>query len=254
MPHVTQALLLAAGEGSRLRPLTDYAPKPLLPIDGRPVIGTLVQQLVRAGVGELVVVIGPSGALLREYLDRHAPDGCSCSFVEQPVANGSADAIRHGLAALDASLPSLIAACDTVWNDDDVTAMLDTHARLEPMVTMAARRWPLEQLPHRSCLTLGDDGRILQVLEKPRPDQVTSALSGSPLYVVEPAFWPYVEAVEPGPHGKLELASALQAAIEAGDVVQSVEVHATRDLTRPLDLLRANFPYLAELLPELPPG
>ena len=254
MPDVTQALLLAAGEGSRLRPLTDYAPKPLLPIDGRPVIGTLVEQLARAGVTSFVVVISPSGGLMREYLERHAPAGCSFAFVEQPVANGSADAIQHGLTALDVAIPSVIAACDTVWKDEDVAAMFETHARVRPMVTMAARRWPLEQLPHRSCLTLADDGRILRVMEKPHIDEVTSALSGSPLYVVEPSFWPYVRAVEAGSHGKLELASALQAAIDADDVVQSVEVHATRDLTRPLDLLRANFPYLAELLPELPPA
>jgi bifunctional UDP-N-acetylglucosamine pyrophosphorylase/glucosamine-1-phosphate N-acetyltransferase len=253
MPDMTQALLLAAGEGSRLRPLTDYAPKPLLPIDGQPVIGTLVDQLHRHGVTAFVVVISPTGGLLRDYLERHAPDGCSFAFVEQPVANGSADAIQHGLAALDESIPSIIAACDTVWTDEDIAAMFESHARVSPMVTLAARRWPLEELPPRSCLTLADDGRILRVMEKPPIDEVTSALSGSPLYVVEPTFWPYVRAVEPGSHGKAELATALQAAIDAGDRIQSLEVHATRDLTRPLDLLRANFPYLAELLPELPP-
>jgi bifunctional UDP-N-acetylglucosamine pyrophosphorylase/glucosamine-1-phosphate N-acetyltransferase len=253
MPDVTQALLLAAGEGSRLRPLTDLVPKPLLPIDGEPVIGTLVQQLHRHGISSFVVVIGPTGAMIREHLERSAPAGCSFTFVEQPVANGSADAIQHGLTALDETAPSMVAACDTVWRDEDVAAMLDAHASLRPMVTMAARSWPLEQLPHRSCLTLADDGRLLRVLEKPGIDEVTSALSGSPLYVVEPAFWPYVRAVEAGSHGKKELATALQASIDAGDHLQSVEVHDTRDLTRPLDLLRANFPYLAELLPELPP-
>lgn len=254
MSDVSQALLLAAGEGSRLRPLSDLVPKPLLPIDGQPVIGTLVRQLCGLGVRSFVVVIGPTGGLLRGYLERHAPDDATVTFVEQPVANGSADAIQHGLAALDHGAPTLVAACDTVWRDDDVAAMLDSLASRAPLVTMAARRWPLEQLPHRSCLSLDDDGRILRVIEKPHPDEVTSALSGSPLYVVDPAFWPFVQAVEPGSHGKKELASALQAAIDADHHVQSVEVHETRDLTRPLDLLRANFPYLAELLPELPPS
>lgn len=254
MPAVTQALLLAAGEGSRLRPLTELAPKPLLPIDGRPVIGTLVSQLRRQGVRTFVVVVSPTGTLLRTWLEQHLPAECRVTFVEQPVANGSADAIQHGLRALERDEPALVAACDTVWNDADVARMFAVHEEHRPMVTMAARRWPLEQLPHRSCLSLDEQGRILRVIEKPSPEQVTSALSGSPLYVVEPAFWPYVEAVRASPNGKAELASALQAAIDDEHHVQSVEVAGTRDLTRPLDLLRANFPYLAELLPELPPG
>lgn len=253
MPAVRQALLLAAGEGSRLRPLTDMVPKPLLPIDGQPVVGTLLAQLHAHGVTDFVVVVSPSGSLLRDYLERHAPEGTQVRFVEQPVAHGSADAIQHGLAAIDTAAASVIAACDTAWHDEDVGSMFVEHDSRQPLVTMAARRWPLEQLPHRSCLSLDDDGRVLRVIEKPAPDEITSALSGSPLYVVDPAFWPYVEAVRPSANGKAELASALQAAIDDGEAVHSVEVSDTRDLTRPLDLLRSNFPYLAELLPELPP-
>lgn len=254
MASVRQALLLAAGEGSRLRPLTDLVPKPLLPIDGAPVIGTLVAQLATLGITSFVVVVGPGGTLLRRHLEATRPAACDITFAEQPVPDGSADAIQHGMAALDLAEPTLVAACDTVWLDEDVRGLVEDHDARRPMVTMAARRWPLEQLPHRSCLSLDEDGRVHRVIEKPAPDEVTSALSGSPLYVFETAFWPFVEAVEASPGGKAELASALQAAIDAGHVVQSFEVRHTRDLTRPLDLLRSNFPYLAELLPELPPA
>ena len=74
-------------------------------------------------------------------------------------------------------------------------------------------------------------------------DLVDSSLS-------DPEREQWVEPVWFDPH---PLPENLQASIDAGDHLQSVEVHDTRDLTRPLDLLRANFPYLAELLPELPP-
>lgn len=253
MSAARQALLLAAGEGSRLRPLTDLVPKPLLPIDGRPVIGTLIEQLVARGVTSFIVVVGPNGTLLRHHLQAHRPSGCDLVFAEQPVPAGSADAIQHGMPALDLDQPTIVAACDTIWIEDDIARLLDEHDALRPMVTMAARRWPLEQLPHRSCLALDDDGRVRRVIEKPSPGEITSALSGSPLYVFEPGFWPFVEQVDAPPGGKAELARALQAAIDADHVVQSVEVHETRDLTRPVDLLRSNFPYLEQLLPPLPP-
>lgn len=252
MPAPRQALLLAAGEGSRLRPLTDHVPKPLLPIDGRPVIGRLIEQLHEAGAHRFVVVIGANGDQLRRALEELAPRGCELAFVTQPEAIGTADAIQRGLPELDGQLPAFVAACDTVWRDEDVRRLVDEHARMQPTVTMAARRWPLEQLPHRSCLSLDEDARVRRVIEKPSRDQVTSAMSGSPLYVCEPTFWPYVTAVAPSASGKLELASALQSAIDDGHVVHSVEVADTRDLTRPIDLLRYNFPYLAKLLPALP--
>lgn len=252
MPAPRQAILLAAGEGSRLRPLTDDVPKPLLPIDGRPVIGTLVEQLHDVGVRRLVTVLSPRGEPLRSHLERCAPAETELDFVEQPVALGTADALQRALRACDVAAAAMIAACDTVWRTADVRNLVDEHAAHRPLVTMAARRWPVEQLPHRSCLTIGDGGGVHRVIEKPSTDEVTSALSGSPLYVVEPGFWGYVQAVQPSPHGKKELASALQAAIDDGCAVRAVEVGETRDLTRPNDLLRFNFPYLRDLLPELP--
>lgn len=254
MPAPRHALLLAAGEGSRLRPLTDHVPKPLLPIDGAPVISTLVGQLAELGVGDFTVVVGPAGGPLRDHLDATRPAGAELRFVEQPVAAGTADAIQRALPALDASVPMFVAACDTVWIDGDIGRVATAHGRHRPLVTMAARRWPLAQLPHRSCLSLDEHGRVLRVIEKPSADEVTSALSGSPLYVFEPGFWTFVDAVEPSVNGRSELATALQAAIDAGHAVLSCEVGPTRDLTRPNDLLRFNFPYLEALLPELPTG
>src|SRR5918995_508798 len=87
-----EAVVLAAGEGRRLRPLTERWPKPILPIDGKPVIVTLLGELEAAGVGEVTVVVGHLGEQIRNLLD-----GFGVRFAEQPEAVGSAHALRRAV-------------------------------------------------------------------------------------------------------------------------------------------------------------
>src|SRR5215210_3339311 len=109
---------MAAGEGRRLRPLTERWPKPTLPIDGRPVLGTLLRELAAAGVGRATIVTGH----LAEQVERLAGDGrafgIDVAYVRQPDAAGSADAVAR---AVDAGvpLPALVVGADTVFSPGD---------------------------------------------------------------------------------------------------------------------------------------
>src|ERR687893_1111397 len=90
---------MAAGEGRRLRPLTERWPKPILPIDGRPVIATLLHELAAAGCARATVVTGH----LAEQVERVVGDGrafgLAIDFVRQPAPDGSADAVARALEA-----------------------------------------------------------------------------------------------------------------------------------------------------------
>ena len=104
-----EAVVLAAGEGRRLRPLTERWPKPLLPIDGKPVIATLLRDLDATGFGPVTVVIGHLGDQIRRLLD-----GLDVRFAEQPEPVGSADAVRHAVEA-GAQAPFIVSPADTVY-------------------------------------------------------------------------------------------------------------------------------------------
>ena len=103
------AIVMAAGEGTRLRPITEQWPKPVLPIDGRPVIATLVRALGEEGLGPVTVVTGYLAEQVEALLD-----GLDVQFARQPVADGSADAVRHALAG-GATLPAVVSAADSVF-------------------------------------------------------------------------------------------------------------------------------------------
>jgi CTP:molybdopterin cytidylyltransferase MocA len=104
---------MAAGEGRRLRPLTERWPKPVLPIDGRPVVVTLVHELAAAGCAPIVVVTGHLAEQVEALL---APLPYELRFVRQPAGQGSADAVKRA----EAVPPYLVSAADTVYQPGDL--------------------------------------------------------------------------------------------------------------------------------------
>ena len=104
---------MAAGEGRRLRPITDRWPKPVLPIDGRPVVVTLVHDLAAAGCGPIVVVTGHLAEQVEALLE---PLPYDLRFVRQPPGLGSADAVARA----GATPPYLVTAADTVYAPGDL--------------------------------------------------------------------------------------------------------------------------------------
>jgi CTP:molybdopterin cytidylyltransferase MocA len=115
-----EVVVIAAGEGRRMRPLSERWPKPILPIDGKPVIATLLAELEAAEVGEVTVVVGRLSDQIRRLLD-----GLDLRFAEQPEPLGSADAVRRAVDA-GARAPFLVTAADTVFAPGDLRRFVQT--------------------------------------------------------------------------------------------------------------------------------
>jgi len=211
-----------------MRPLTERYAKPVLPIDGRPVIVALLQELRAAGLSRVTVVTGYLAEQVERLLDGFPLE---LRFVRQPEPLGSADAVRLGLD----TLPALVLAADTVFTPGDLRrfAAVDGHA-------IAARRDPPPSPPHRYALGVAD-GRVTKVLD----DDPANPLASAPLWRLGETFDRTLLDGLGGP--PFELSEAFQRLVEAGDTVHGVEIGPTRDLTHPLDCLEQNFPYLTAL-------
>jgi glucose-1-phosphate thymidylyltransferase len=224
-----EAVVMAAGEGRRLRPLTERYAKPVLPIDGRPVVVTLLHELRAAGIERVTVVTGHLAEQVEALLD-----GFGVRFVRQPEPLGSADAVRRGLEAL----PALVLGADTVFTPGDIGRFAET-----PGHAIAGRRDPPPAPPHRYALRI-EGGRITKVLD----DDRANTLAAAPLWRLGEDFDPaLLDRLGGPPH---ELAEAFQKMIDAGATVHGVEIGPTRDLTHPADLVAHNFPYLAAFAAE----
>jgi NDP-sugar pyrophosphorylase family protein len=165
---VARAVVIAAGEGRRLRPLTERYAKPVLPIDGRPVIVGVLQELLLAGIERITVVTGHLAEQVEALLAGFPAD---LRFVRQPRADGSADAVRR--AALEP--PYLVVAADTVFTPGDVGRFRVAAEGYDGAV--AVRRRPPPG-PARSAVRI-EDGLVTRVLD----DDPANPLAGAPLWL-----------------------------------------------------------------------
>ena len=227
------AVVMAAGEGTRLRPLTEHWPKPVLPIDGRPVLAVLLRELAAADLRRVWLVTGHLAERVEQLAGDGSAFGLELSFVRQPGVLGSADAVRRAL-DVGATLPVLVSAADTVYRRGDLSQFAVEFGRSGAAGAVAVRTDPP---PGPGRQAVRRNGARIVALRDEDPENRWSA---APLWAIGPAVAERLCLDDP-PH---ELEHAFQAAIDAGETVISVEIGKTRDLTYPVDLVEENFPYL----------
>jgi CTP:molybdopterin cytidylyltransferase MocA len=216
------AIVMAAGEGRRMRPISERWPKPLLPIDGRPVVATLLRELRNAGCEHITVVTGHLAKQVEALLGDGSGFGVRLSYVRQPQQNGSADAVRCALEG-GAAAPVLVAGADHVFAAGTLARFAAEWNGAAGALAARRGRPPV-------------DARVARVFVD--PDELASV----PLWGIGAEVVPFLADL-PGP--PYELAEGFHRALEAGLEVRGVVVPGTRDLTHPVDLIRENFPYLS---------
>jgi NDP-sugar pyrophosphorylase family protein len=230
------AVVMAAGEGTRLRPLTEQWPKPVLPIDGRPVLAVLLRELAAAGLLRVWVVTGHLAQQVEKLAGDGSAFGLELSFVRQPGVLGPADAVQRALDA-GARTPLLVSAADTVYGRGDIRRFAVEVGSSGAAGAVAIRTEPP---PGPSRQAVRRRGARIESL---RDDDPGNPWSAAPLWAVGAAVAERLCLDDP----PYELENAFHAAIDAGETVTAVEIGKTRDLTYPLDLVKENFPYLRGL-------
>jgi mannose-1-phosphate guanylyltransferase len=174
-----QALILAGGEGTRLRPLTHTVPKPVLPLVGRPHIAYVIDWLRAHGVDEVVISSGHLAGGMRAAVEALEP-GVGISWAEEPEARGTAGAIRFAEDLLGDRFFVLNGDC---LCDLDLTALIDQHERTGARATIAL--YPVEDPSAYGLVRRQEDGEITEFLEKPEPDQIDTDEINAGAYMLQ---------------------------------------------------------------------
>jgi mannose-1-phosphate guanylyltransferase len=174
-----QALILAGGEGTRLRPLTHTVPKPVLPLAGRPHIAYVIDWLVRHGVDDVVVSCGHLAEGMRRVL-AELELRVEIRYAEEPDARGTAGAIRF---AEDLLGERFLVLNGDVLCDLDLTALIEQHERTGARATIAL--YPVDDPSGYGLVQRHGDGEVTEFLEKPAPDQIDTDEINAGAYLLE---------------------------------------------------------------------
>ncbi|MCW2941044.1 MAG: Nucleotidyl transferase [Actinomycetia bacterium] len=177
-----KAVVMAGGEGTRLRPMTANQPKPLLPVINRPIMEHVLRLLKRHGFTETVVTVQFLAALIRNYFGDGEELGMTLSYATEEIPLGTAGSVRNAQEALRDDR-FLVISGDAL-TDMDLTDMVRFHKENGALVTIGLKRVPnpLEF----GIVIADDDGRIQRFLEKPTWGQVFSDTVNTGIYVMEP--------------------------------------------------------------------
>jgi len=224
-----QTVVLAAGAGTRMRPLTDRRPKPTLPVADRTLVEHVVDGAVDAGASRVVVVVGYAADAVREALDDR-----DVTFVRQEHRRGTADAVRAARDALD-DAPFAVLNGDVLYDRASLADLYDAGP--------AVGACRVDDPASYGVLEVGDDDRVRGVVEKPA--NPTSNLVNAGAYVFPASARDWLD-VDESDRGEYELTDVLERACDAVDV-RAVAVDRWLDVGRPWELLAANEWKLGEL-------
>lgn len=177
-----KAVILAGGEGTRLRPLTLQVPKPVVPIANIPFLGYQLDLLRRHGISEAILSLGYRPDKIEAELGNGSRFGIRLRYVVEQSPLGTGGAFKNAEPFLDG--PAIVFNGDILC-DFDLTEILRSHRRRSATATLTLTR--VDNPSAYGLVETGQDGRVARFLEKPGRDQVTCDTINAGLYVLEPA-------------------------------------------------------------------
>ena len=187
-----QALILAGGEGTRLRPLTSTVPKPVVPLVDRPFIRFMLDWLRSHGVDDVVMSCGHLAAGVRNVLGDGSALGIRLRYVEEPRPLGTGGALKFAEALLE---DRFLMLNGDVLTDMDLSAQLAQHERTGARATLALT--PVEDPSAYGLVRTTDGGEVTEFVEKPSPDQIDTRNISAGAYVLERSVLDMLEPEQP---------------------------------------------------------
>ncbi|MCL2817841.1 MAG: sugar phosphate nucleotidyltransferase, partial [Clostridiales bacterium] len=175
-----KAIIMAGGEGSRLRPLTAAKPKPMVPVFDKPIMEHIVALLAKNGISEIGATLMYLPEQIRGHFRFGEAFGVSMSYFLEGSPLGTAGSVKNAQTMLDGAF--LVISGDAL-TDIDLRAMMDYHKAKRAAVTIALKKveTPLEY----GVVITDEEGRVKKFLEKPSWSQVFSNLANTGVYIIE---------------------------------------------------------------------
>ena len=237
-----QAVILAAGRGTRLGALTRNRSKAMLPILGQPIFVRVMETLADPLVEEFIIVVSPGDKEIKNFVTRNQPFDGMVRLVEQPEPLGSGAALHCAAPYLHGDF--LLSACDNLLPPTKVKRMLacwNEGHDLEAILTLMPVRE--EQVSSTGIVAVEGDW-VIDIVEKPTFEEAPSSIASLPLYCFSRNILKYLPLISRSRRGEYELQDAIRLLIREHGQVRGLRVQDRFTLTTAQDLLAINMQYL----------
>ena len=232
-----KAVILAAGEGIRIRPLTLTRPKHLIHIGGKPLLEHTLDSLKATGLNQALIIVYYMADKLQQFFGDGPKFGMELKYSLQEGVRGTADAA--GLAKSYVDEDFLLVYGDLVVTPNVIKKVISFHEREKPAATMAVA--PVDHPEHYGIVKL-DDSQVADIVEKPGPEGAPTNLANAGIYVLSPEIFEKIEQTPLSGRDEQEITDSLRLLIQEKRSVLAVQVPSEEwlDVGRPWDLLEAN--------------
>lgn len=230
-----KAVILAAGEGSRMRPLTYTRPKVMLTIANKPILEHLLIEAKTAGIKEFVFVVGYHDEQIRQHFGNGGKWGVSIDYYTQRKQLGTADAVR--------TVKNMVEGNFLMMNGD----IMVSHQDIERLAKSEDNTMSLVEVPDAEDLGTVEvsRGKVVRIHEK--VERPPSNLANAGLYLFTPEIFEAIAQTPTSPRGEYEITDSLQLLVDQEYPVAYQEISYWLDVSYPWDLLAANESLLAKL-------
>jgi len=240
-----KAVLLAAGDSTRMLPLSANQPKHLLPVAGKPLLFHTLEALERAGIEETLIVYGYHAEKLSEAVNSETwgKGKMSVSFVLQEERRGTAHAAGHAKSFVGDDT-SLLMNGDIIVGPGDFEGLIEYHEKGEFEMTLTVQ--PIDD-PSEYGVVAVNEGKASKLIEKPTKEEMVSNLVNVGLYAVGSSLWDAIERTNLSPRGEYEITDSIGILIDNGNVGAYSLQTWWLDVGKPWDLLDANKQILSQI-------
>jgi len=233
-----KAVVLAAGEGTRLRPLTSTRPKPLIRVGGKPILEHCLNALKASGTEEAVIVVHYMGDLIRQYFGDGKKFGLKIEFVEQKEMFGTGNAVS--VAEPFVKDEFLLVYGDLLFSAEAVKNVVSLYQAEKPVAAMAVV--PVEKPESYGIVELENEKQVKRIVEKPKREEAPSNLANAGVYVFSPEIFAKIKETSASTRGEWEITDAISLLLAEKKPFLAVKISRDDwfDVGRPWDLLEAN--------------